>query len=72
MVTSEVDNLFVAGRCVSAYKQAQATMRVQGPCMAEGQAAGCAAAMCVQENKKVMEIDVQKLRMRLKEQGVIL
>lgn len=72
MITSEVDNLFVAGRSVSAYKQAQATMRVQGPCMAEGQAAGCAAAMCVEKNQNVWEIDVQELRTRLKEQNVIL
>ena len=72
MITNEVDNLLVAGRCVSAYKEAQATMRVQGPCMAEGQAAGCAAAMCALDDKKVAEIDVQELRTRLAEQGVIL
>lgn len=72
MITEEVDNLLVAGRCVSAYKEAQATMRVQGPCMAEGQAAGCAAAMCVAEHKTVSEIDVKELRNRLAEQDVIL
>ena len=47
-------------------------MRVQGPCMAEGEAAGCAAAMCVAEGKKVTEIDFAELRKRLAEQGVIL
>ncbi len=72
MITNEIDNLLVAGRCVSAYKEAQATMRVQGPCMAEGEAAGCAAAMCVAEGKKVTEIDFAELRKRLAEQGVIL
>lgn len=72
MITNEVDNLLVAGRCVSASKEAQATMRVQGPCMAEGQAAGCAAAMCAANNVSVMDINVKLLRERLKDQGVIL
>lgn len=72
MVTNEVDNLLVAGRCVSASKHAQATMRVQAPCMAEGEAAGCAAAICAAKNIRTADIDVQELRTRLAEQGVIL
>lgn len=72
MITNEVDNLLVAGRSVSATKTAQATMRVQGPCMAEGQAAGCAAAMCAASGVSVVDIDVQELRTKLAAQGVIL
>jgi len=42
-----VDNLFVAGRCISATHEAQASIRVIGTCMATGEAAGIAAALGV-------------------------
>jgi hypothetical protein len=38
------DRLFVAGRCISADHQAQASIRVMGTCFATGEAAGRAAA----------------------------
>jgi len=37
-------NLFVAGRCISATHEAQASIRVNGTCLATGEAAGKAAA----------------------------
>ena len=72
MITNEIDNLIVAGRCVSADRQAQATMRVQACCMAEGQAAGCAAALCVQGNVGVREVSIAELQQRLKKDGALL
>jgi hypothetical protein len=41
----DADNVFLAGRCVSATHEAQAALRVIGTSMATGQAAGLAAAM---------------------------
>ena len=41
-------NLLVAGRCVSADAEAFAAIRVQAPCMEMGQAAGIAAALCLE------------------------
>jgi len=41
----DVDNLFVAGRCISASHAAQASARVIGTCLATGEAAGLAAAL---------------------------
>lgn len=40
MLPREVDNLLVAGRCVSATFAAQSSMRIQLTCMALGEAAG--------------------------------
>jgi len=39
-----VENLFVAGRCISCTHEAQASIRVTGTCLATGEAAGKAAA----------------------------
>ncbi|MEO5913179.1 MAG: FAD-dependent oxidoreductase [Luteolibacter sp.] len=39
-----MDGLFVAGRCISADHEAQASIRVMGTCFATGEAAGRAAA----------------------------
>lgn len=41
------DRLFVAGRCISADHEAQASIRVMGTCFATGEAAGRAAAQCL-------------------------
>lgn len=45
IVTPGVDNLLVAGRCISAGYLAQGSLRIQQTCMATGQAAGIAAAL---------------------------
>lgn len=39
-----MDNLFVAGRCISCSHEAQASLRVIGTCLATGEATGLAAA----------------------------
>ena len=44
LVTEEVENLIVAGRCISASFILQASMRIQPTCMSIGEAAGIAAA----------------------------
>ena len=72
MITEKFDNLLVAGRCVSATREAQSTMRVQAPCMAEGEAAGTAAALCAGKCLSVHELDVELLRKTLAERGAIL
>jgi hypothetical protein len=40
-----VGNLLVAGRCIAASHEAQASLRVIGTCLATGEAAGLAAAL---------------------------
>ncbi|MDX9982277.1 MAG: FAD-dependent oxidoreductase, partial [Lentisphaeria bacterium] len=45
LVAAGVDNLLVAGRCLSAGYMAQGSLRIQQTCQATGQAAGVAAAL---------------------------
>ncbi len=62
MVTNELSNLLVTGRCVSATFEAQAAIRVTPPAAAMGQAAGVAAAIAVADCKDVKEISICKLQ----------
>lgn len=70
LVPKKLENLLIAGRCVSADSTAAGAIRVMPPCMAMGQAAGTAAALAIMENCTPRSLDVQKLRRILKERGV--
>jgi len=72
LVPLKIDNLLVAGRCVSATHEALGSIRVMGACMAMGQAAGTAIGMCLKEGAIPRKLDYEDLREKLKEEGVIL
>jgi hypothetical protein len=65
-------NLLVAGRCLSATREAHGSARVMGTCMTMGQAAGTAAAMSVQERQPIAQLSIDALRDRLRGQGAVL
>lgn len=69
LVPLEVENLLVAGRCISTSFLAQAAIRIEPNCHALGEAAGVAAAMAIRENVTVRQLDGVKLRARLRENG---
>ena len=69
MVSSEFGNVIVAGRCISADRETFASIRVQATAMALGQAAGTAASICTENDCRVTDIDVKKLKKRLADQG---
>lgn len=69
LVAREVANLLVAGRAISADALAGSAIRMMPSCMAFGQAAGTAAAMAAAEGLAPRDVDVQRLRERLKDQG---
>jgi len=69
MVPESIRNLLVAGRCVSADREALAAIRVMAPVMAMGEAAGVAAAMAAKEKTAPKDIDVTKLRGKLREKN---
>ncbi|HDN63082.1 MAG TPA: FAD-dependent oxidoreductase [Candidatus Bathyarchaeota archaeon] len=72
LIPKGIDNLLVAGRCISATHEGMASARTAVTCMATGQAAGTAAALSVKEGVTPRRLDVSKLQKTLREQGVIL
>jgi len=59
LVPQGVDDLLVAGRCISAEHEAQSSLRIQQTCMATGQAAGTAAALSLRHNTTPRGLDPQ-------------
>ena len=69
LVPQKIENLLVAGRCISADHRAESAIRKVPPCMATGQAAGTAAALAVKNKVTPRNLDVELLQKTLKEQG---
>lgn len=63
------DNVFVAGRCIGADHAMQASVRVIPCCYITGQAAGAAAAVCVNDGCTNKNADPEKIRRMLAGQG---
>ena len=57
LITNEISNLLVAGRCISADFPAQAAIRIQPTCMSMGEAAGIASAFSLKNNINANEVD---------------
>ena len=72
LVAKQIDNILVAGRCISVTHEANGCTRTTVQCMITGQAAGTAAAMCVRQNVKPRNLNTDELRKTLKDQGVVL
>jgi succinate dehydrogenase/fumarate reductase flavoprotein subunit len=65
IVAAGVDNLLMAGQCLSASHVAESSLRIQQTCMATGQAAGTAAAMSIELNVTPLELDPAPLLAQL-------
>ena len=71
LVPQRIENLLVAGRCISATHEAMAGARVMGTCMAVGEAAGVAAALAAGGDGVTADVNVGELRQKLAEQGAL-
>ncbi len=71
MLPKKVENCLVAGRCVSSDRFANGSVRNVAHIMAIGQAAGTAAAMCIERRVSPRELPVESLRERLRRDGAI-
>ena len=72
LVPKTRDGLLVAGRCVSATREALGAVRLTAPAMAMGQAAGTAAALAVRAGRQPRNVDIQQLQADLRIGGAIL
>ncbi len=68
---AKLDNVFVAGRCVSTDRQMQASIRVMPGCFITGQAIGIAAALTC-EKRDSRAIDIHALQQKLVDFGAYL
>jgi hypothetical protein len=69
LVPKGSENLWVGGRCISTERRVQGSTRVMPCCFVTGQAAGVAAALCCEKQIQPQDVDIQKLRATLREQG---
>lgn len=72
LIVNEVENLIVAGRCISTTHEACAAIRVTPIVMAIGQAAGTAAAQSVLSSQPANTLDTDILRDTLKKNDAFL
>ncbi len=69
LVPRKIDNLLIAGRCISSEQQPYESHRAMVPIMAIGQAAGTAAALCCQMGVNPRQLSVRLLQQTLVTQG---
>lgn len=71
LIPKGAKRILCAGRCISTDTDANSAVRVQAPCMAMGQAAGCAAAIAAKENLNVKEVPISLLHRSLEQISAI-
>jgi hypothetical protein len=71
LLPREIDNLLVAGRCISVDHQVHHATKEIPACMATGEAAGVAAALCLERGVAPATLAVDELRARLEAGGAI-
>ena len=71
LIPKGLNNVLLAGRCVSSDRDANGSLRVMGSCMSMGHAIGIASTLLVQ-GQNVRELSIAVLRQTLRKSGVIL
>lgn len=69
LIPEGLNNLLVAGRCISVDSIAHATTRNMGACLVTGEAAGTAAAMAAAQDVDVASLDVSALQAEIRKNG---
>jgi hypothetical protein len=70
LLPKNIENLLVAGRCISGSAEAMSSYRIQSHCMALGEAAGTAAATAIENSCDLRGISIKALQKKLIENGV--
>ena len=72
LIPQNVENLTVAGRCISADAVALGSLRIIPTCMALGQAAGVGASLAVKNGVSPKNVDVLEIRKQLLKDKAVL
>ena len=72
MISRDISNLMMAGRCVSSDRETNSSLRVKASCMAMGQAAGTAAAVAVRNGLDAAKVPADAVREALDQNGAII
>ncbi|MCM8772554.1 MAG: FAD-dependent oxidoreductase [Candidatus Omnitrophica bacterium] len=70
LIPKKIDNLLVAGRCISTDFEAQSGTRLIMTCITMGHAAGTASALSIKENISPRKLDTEILREKLIKEGI--
>lgn len=70
ILPKKIENLLVAGRCISGDIMAHSAFRNMSCCVVTGQGAGVAAAISVKDNVSTFKVDIKKVQTVLKKQNV--
>lgn len=70
LIPKKVDGVIAAGRDISATHLALASVRVMGPAMCIGEAAGKAAAIAARDGIELRDVDIRTLQDALRQEGV--
>lgn len=72
LIPQHVSNLIAAGRCISADREALASLRVQGTLMSVGEGAGILGALACKNNCKVYEVSEEQIKYELNKRNLVL
>jgi hypothetical protein len=72
LLPQKIDNLLVAGRCISSAQEPYESYRAMVPIMAIGEAAGVAAALCAKNKCAPRNVDIQELQKALIAQNAVI
>lgn len=64
LVAADIDNLLMAGRCISGDFLAHSSYRVTGNAVVMGEAAGCLAAASIEEGVQAHELPLERFRLK--------
>ncbi len=70
ILPQNIDNLLVAGRCISGDIMAHSAFRNMGCCVVTGQGAGVAAATSIKEDVPASKVNIKKVQDALERQNV--
>ncbi|MCF7853707.1 MAG: FAD-dependent oxidoreductase [Candidatus Pacebacteria bacterium] len=72
LIPANLDNVLVAGRCISSDRKTNGSVRIMACCLTTGEAAGIAAAMAAADAMNTRSVNTDELRNKLTSYGAYL